>query len=843
MMRKFIRSLVFLFSIATLNFILVPGNYSSAAEAEYNLTKTNQTTYKGESILVFTEDITLQDLNSYGIASYPEVKEIIVAEGVTRFDWNLILRNFFPNLESISISSTVSEIYFYTKLYESIELKYDKLKIIQVAEDNAYYTAKDNCLYNKEMSHLIQYPMGSSNTTYIIPDTVKTIERNAFANVKMIQSVTIGASLESDQYGPIKYRLSNIMEYKVDSKNPYYSVIDGVLFNKEGDTLLIYPGKKGTSYQVPEGTVTIESYAFYENELKYIKLPSTLKIANDSAFSACSELISITIPKSVSSIDIRDFVYLDSLEEIHVESGNKLYASYNGILYNAAKTEMLLVPEAYKETVLKLPSTLVDLYVNRFNFEKIIEVVIPKGVKNIYSISGNSKFFEKITLDSGNKNFVMYKGSVYNKEKTKLVLFKKQQKAEFPSTLKKIDVHYLNKSGITEMVISAKAKITPAGENVYDIPTLKKITVDKNNPYYTVQNNMLLNKKKTELYDAPRNLTTLRIPATVKEVLFPIFYDDDTNKLKKIVIPKSVTRISELTLANIKSLENIEVEKGNSKYTTINGVLYTKDLSTLLCYPLNKPDKSFIMPDNVKSIEFATFQPLSYKLESITLSKMLGEVYYGGLREIKTLKEIKAHKDNANYKSLNGVLYNKDMTELLLYPLQKRDTSFTIPDTVMTVSGFNIQKSKYVNRDGYYTINIVSNPYLETLHIGKNVKDLFVTFLNYQIWGFENLQNISVSKDNPYFSAKDGVLYNKNYTIMYIYPTNSKNTTFTVSKDVKDISEKVSESIAINKFLKTIVVETGNQYFSTDGLCLRNFNGDYKYAKLGEELPKKVYNY
>ncbi len=842
--RKFMRNLLVLFSIAVLIFIIAPGIKSSAAEAEYRLTKTNQNTYKGESILVFTEDITLQDLNSYGIASYPEVKEIIVAEGVTKFDWNLILRGFFPNLESISISSTVSEIQFYYKnIYEGIDVTYDKLKTIQVSEDNAYYTAKDNCLYNKDMTELIQYPMGAANTTFIIPNTVKTIKRYAFVNDKTLQTLTIGANLASDQYGAIKYYISNIMKFKVDSNNPYFSVIDGVLFNKKGDTLLIYPGKKSTSYIVPEGTVTIETYAFYENELKYIKLPSTLKTAKDSAFSACSELISITIPKSVSSIDINDLKYLDSLEAIHVESGNKYYASYNGILYNAAKTQMLLVPEAYKKTVLKFPSTLETLTIKIETFEKATEIVIPKGVKTVNGISGNAKFFDKITLDSGNKNFVMYKGSLYNKEKTKLILFKKQQKAEFPSTLKKIDVHYLGKSGITELVISAKAKITPAGETVYDIPTLKKITVDKKNPYYTVQNNMLLNKEKTKLYDAPRSLTTLRIPATVKEVLLPINYDEDTNKLKKIVIPKSVTRINELTLANIKSLEHIEVEKGNSKYTTINGVLYTKDLSELLCYPLNKPDKSFIMPDNVKVINFATFQPLSYKLESITISKMLEEWYYGGLREIKTLKEIKVNKDNAKYKSLNGVLYNKEMTELLLYPLQKTDTSFTIPDTVTTVSGFNIQKSEYVNRDGYYTIKVLSNPYLETLHIGKNVKNLFVTFLNYQIWGFENLQNISVSKDNPYFSAKDGVLYNKDFSFMYIYPSNSKNTTFTVSKSVIEISEKVSESIAINKYLKTIIVEAGNQYFSTDGLTLKTYNGNYTYAKLGEELPKKIYNY
>ncbi len=838
-MRKFIRSLVFLFSIATMIFILGPGNYSSAAEAEYLLTKTNQTTYKGESILVFTEDITLNDFNSYGEASYPEVKEIIVAEGVTRFDWNLILRNFFPNLENISISSTVSEIYFYTKLYESFDLKYDKLKTIKVSEDNAYYTAKDNCLYNKKMTELIQYPVGSPNNTYIMPDSVESIKSSSLTNVKALQTITIGASLKSDQFYMIRARSAHIKEFKVDSKNPYYSVINGALFNKTGDSLLIYPNGAAASYQVPEGTVTIEPYAF-DNNLKYIKLPTTLKTIKDSAFSAASNLISITIPKSVGKMNINyNFQYLESLEAIHVESGNKYYASYEGIIYNAAKTEMLFVPEAYKKTVLKFPSTLESLSIKKTTYEKAKEIVIPKGVKNIYTGSGdNAKFFDKITLAAGNKTFVIYKGSLYNKDKTKLVLFKKQQKAEFPSTLKSIDVEFLTYSGITELVISAKAKVTP-GYNVYDIPTLKKVTVDKKNLYYSVLNNMLLNKDKTILYDVPRNLTTLNIPSTVKKVDFSEHFK--SKKLKCIIIPKSVTEIYYRLYFDVKTLEKIDVEKGNTKFASIDGVLYNKNLSEIIYYPANKPNKSYVMPDSVKRMEYPFFITENPNLESLTLSKMLVEAGNYDFKYSKSLKEINVHKDNVSYKSVDGVLYNKDMSELLVYPYQKRDKSFTIPDTVITVSGFSYYTVKYINEDAYYTIDVVSNPYLETLNIGKNVKTLFETLYNYQIWSFKNLQNISVSKDNPYFASKDGALYNKELTIMYLYPRNSKNTVFTVSKSIKEISENVLESIAINKYLKTIVVEDGNQYFSTDGLTLRNFNGNYKYAKLGEELPKKIY--
>ncbi len=823
---------MFLFTITTLIFISVPGNYSSAAETEFHLTKTNQSDYKDEVIMGFTEDITLEDFNIYNEDVYPKVKEIIVAEGVTYFDWDFLLKGFFPNLERVSISSTVTKI----KYTEIISKGLEKLKEISVAKDNANYIAINNCLLNKDMTILVQYPIGSTNTSYVIPNSVTTILHTTFDQANHLQTVSIGAKLQDGQLQAKGYHLSNIKEFKIDSNNPYYSVTDGVLFNKTGDTLLLYPKGKGTSYRVPEGTITIEATAFTQNELMYIKLPSTLKTVKDGAFATLSKLITITIPKSVIKINVDDFKMLSSLESIHMERGNKLYASYKGILYNTAKTYIKIVPMAYKETSLKFPSTLVSLFTNINPFENATEIVIPRDVKKLYA-KGSHSFFDKISIEAGNENFVLYKGSVYNKSKTRLVLFKKQQTVVFPSTLKEIDIDFLFNSGITELVIPEKAKIPFFLNNVYDIPTLKKITVDKNNPYYSVQDNMLLNKDKTILYDTPRNLLVLKIPPTVKTINLPMNYN--IKNLKRIVIPKSVNEIDEFLYVNHITLEEIEVEKGNTKFTSIDGVLYNKDLSEMIFYPANKQDKTFVMPNTVKVMN-SYFITQNSNLESITLSKMLKPSNKYNFHFSKYLKEINVQKDNVSYKSVNGVLYNKDMTELIAYPYQKRDKSFTIPDTVITVSGLNCRV--FIQQyDTSFSLDGDSNPYLETLIIGKNVKTLFETDFNYPIWGFKNLQNLSISKDNPYFTIMDGAVYNKDLSIMYLYMDTSKNTVFTIPAQVKEISERVFEAIAGNKYLKKIVVEDGNQYFSTDGLTLRTYNGNYKYCKIGEEYKKRIY--
>ncbi|MFT4143328.1 MAG: leucine-rich repeat protein [Mobilitalea sp.] len=830
-MRKYILRLLFLLTVSI--FGVISGSTCRAA-SEYYFTKENQTTYKGEETFVFKDNVEYLDFNIYSEATYPEVKEIVVSEGVTYFDWNSISKGFFPNVESIYISSTVTDINSNGPYYNN-QLKY--LKEIKVSKDNSHYISISGCLYDKAVTKLIQYPIGAVDISYTFPDTVTTISGGAFVNAFNLQSVTIGSNIKDDQINNIKRQLAHIKEFKVDSKNSSYSAVEGVLFNKKADTLLLYPKDKGTAYKVPEGTATIKEHAFYESNLKYIKLPSSLKTIEPNAFAGCSKLITITIPKSVTNMSEFELQWLEGLQTINVESGSKLYASYDGILYDVNKTEIITVPRAYKKTTLKFPSTLTRLYLVNFNLKNATGIVIPKALKELDAYNTADQFFREIRIEAGNTNFVLYKGSLYNKDKTNLVLFKKQKKAEFPGTLKYVDVLYLQNSGITEMIIPSKTQIKGWNYNVYDISTLKKLTIDKNSQYYSMQDGLLLSKDKTILYDVPRNLKALIIPNTVKKIEASFtYYNPD---LKKIVIPNSVTEISSYFLDNLKKVESIEVEQGCRIYTSLDGVLYTKDLSELVYYPINKIDKSYSMPNSVNYIKSSSGLANNPYLESIILSNMLKDVKQYALEGSKSLKEILVNKENVNYKSINGVLYNHDLTELVAYPYQKKDTLLTIPDTAIIVTGLCYLKSDWV-METVDSIEAVSNPYLETLDIGKNVKTLFKSLYNYSFWDFKNLKNFIVNKDNPYFSVRDGALYNKDCTILYLYPSDSRNTVLTIPQSVKEINEKAFEAIVSNKYLNTIIVEAGNKYFSTDGSTLSNYNGNYKYFKLGDKLYHKT---
>ena len=67
--------------------------------------------------------------------------------------------------------------------------------------------------------------------------------------------------------------------------------------------------------------------------------------------------------------------------------------------------------------------------------------------------------------------------------------------------------------------------------------------------------------------------------------------------LKSITIPGSATKISYNVFNGCTSLTAINVATENQNYVSVNGVLYNKDKTVLICYPAGKKDKNYKIPD------------------------------------------------------------------------------------------------------------------------------------------------------------------------------------------------------------------------------------------------------
>lgn len=133
------------------------------------------------------------------------------------------------------------------------------------------------------------------------------------------------------------------------------------------------------------------------------------------------------------------------------------------------------------------------------------------------------------------------------------------------------------------------------------------------------------------------------------------------------------------------------------------------------------------------------------------------------------LSEIIVHPDNTLFTTdENGVLFNQDKTELVCYPAGKTNTKYIIPEG---------------------TRKIADCAFLEAL----NLKDISLpaSLESFNPWYFSychHLESISVSKDNPFYSSADGVLFNKAKTVLYVYPCQNPRTTYYVPNTVTELA-------------------------------------------------------
>lgn len=175
-----------------------------------------------------------------------------------------------------------------------------------------------------------------------IPSSVKSIGESAFEKSLLLESVELSAGLLSigerafggcvslagidlpeslESVGDsFLAECSGLEGIYVNESNPYYSDIDGVLFNKDISRLVQYPGARSGSYAVPSTVLEIGAYAFYShNFLEGVTLPEELEAIGKCAFSNCP-LTSVEFPLSLKEIGEMAFSNC-SLKEAIVPEG------------------------------------------------------------------------------------------------------------------------------------------------------------------------------------------------------------------------------------------------------------------------------------------------------------------------------------------------------------------------------------------------------------------------------------------------------------------------------------------------------------------------------------------
>jgi hypothetical protein len=242
------------------------------------------------------------------------------------------------------------------------------------------------------------------------------------------------------------------------------------------------------------------------------------------------------------------------------------------------------------------------------------------------------------------------------------------------------------------------------------------------------------------------SLASVTIPNSVTSIGDQSF--QNCTSLTSVSIPSSVTTIGTQAFQNCTSLSAFVVDVSNSNYSSdASGVLLNKPQTTLIQYPIGNTRTTYTIPSSVTTISNYAFQNCAV-LSSVTIPSSVTTIGTEVFQNCSSVNAFVVDVSNSNYSSdAYGVLFNKPQTTLIQYPIGNTRTTYTIPDSVITISDYAFQNCASIN-----------------------------TFV-------VNVSNVYYSNDTS------GVLFNKTKTTLIQYPIGNTRTSYAIPSSVTTISD------------------------------------------------------
>ena len=609
------------------------------------------------------------------------------------------------NLQSIYIPASVSSI-----VLNPFGFCY-ALKEFTVDNDNNTYGVMDGVLYTKDMKTMIAYPVGKEGTSFQIPEGITTISDNAFEGATELVSITIAETVKEIESGGFHNCWSletinipagvmgigentfencdNLEAITVDANNPNYCAQDGVLYSKDMTTLEWYPaGKHDTSFVVPATVTTLRGPFRNCDNLERVTITSGVAELRSYLFNNCRNITSIQLPATITSMgyctfecpNLTDIYYAgtkDQWKQIKKDAGWNII-SWDGTVGNFTIHYGVSCEQEH---------TWVDATCTQ-----------PKRCAVCGLTEGDAlghSYVNDVCTNCGKMSYSA--GLEYMLDGDHYV------------------VTGIGSCTDTDLVIPATYNglpVTVIGSNAFaDCTHLTSVTLP--DTITILEEYAFAWCHQLQSVNIPYGVTTIGrsafvwcgslaeiiIPTTATSIGDSAFHG--CSKVTQIYIPANVDTIGSGVFAFCYDLAQITVDADNASYCDVDGILYTKDMTTLVCYPANKSGDTFTVPSGVTVLDYRAFMysglseiilPQSLvtiggsafesctNLQSITIPAGVVEIGSGCVTGCYDLTEILVEQGNANYCSVNGVLYTADLKTLLAYPVGSPNTSYTVLD-------------------------------------------------------------------------------------------------------------------------------------------------------------------
>lgn len=450
----------------------------------------------------------------------------------------------------------------------------------------------------------------------------------------------------------------NTVTLNTSDTTPSVMEIGGIMYYKTSATEVEVTSKSGGYY----GDIVIPDTVDYDGN----KMAVTA-IAKD-AFNDCDNLLSISIPATITGKFYTWLSDCNSLTAINVNENHETYSSIDGVVFNKDKTALLCCPigKSGNYTIPDGVTVIGNKYDGGFlgmvyeqaftGCAKLTSVTIPVSVVDM---SPMQEFKEcssmmKFNVDEGNVAYSTLDGVLTTKDKSTILYYPagKIGKYSIPDVVTKINSTAFYGSKLTSLTIH-KNVVEIGNYAFWGCQNLEEINYNAVNcdvgqrygvgggAYIYCQNIKEINigndvnRLHHGIFSDLGMVTTIDIPDNVVSLDGGTFYGENIEVIK---IGAGVTaRIC--GAFESKNLRSIEVSANNPAYMSHDGILFTKDMSTLIQYPSAKEGNTYKVPESVSAIEEVAFCGCSL-LETIGLPNAITAIPYRAFYGCSSLKKV-----------------------------------------------------------------------------------------------------------------------------------------------------------------------------------------------------------
>lgn len=536
------------------------------------------------------------------------------------------------------------------------------LRQIKVAEGNPNYKDVDGVLFDKNSTILLRYPTAKdvgNKGVYRVPNTIKTIYTAAFEYNKSLKELHLPASLTTVEMrtpSPV-FGADNLAKIVLDPANKSFKVENNILYSFDKTRLYIYPdGLTAKEFTIPASCTTLSSNSITNKHLVKLNLNKVTTL-DWAAIGFCDKLTTIVLSDAMTSLRGDATRVCPLLANIEVSTSHPHLHSHEGVLYNKTKTEILKFPEGKGGVYTILPTTTLIGRAAFYRCTKLTGVNIPEGVTHIKT---------EAFIECNNLATVNFMGADPKLQVIEPFAFK-QTKISTIRIPKKVQAIKLSAfstiPSLTSVTVAPGAALHTIEERAFvSCPNLTSFTFEGGNNTLQTIGERAFYQAPLKNFTFPSSLTTIGSGAfseckQLTTVHFPTNSSIQTigtgafsgcTGLTNVDLPPSVVTIASeafvgcsairtVTLGrktktvhheafkNCPNLVRFEVAHDNPNFSSVKGMLCSKNKSKLIVFPPALAQSATLLPPSLTEIgDYAFYN--NQALTNVTIPKKVTKI-------------------------------------------------------------------------------------------------------------------------------------------------------------------------------------------------------------------------